>query len=252
MPTIRKYRNIMQSRVAVPHVRYLCFTMIELMLVISIIVILAGLLLPSLKKAHEVAKRIKCVGNERQLHLAWSNYCTDYNGFLPVWSTSLWGDTGTNNKPWTVTMAESLKPVMVLRSWGAYMIDWRSFLSCPNLPLPDSVAASYGVYQDQHYPAFGMNHMGIGGDVVNGCKLYTNASHISQPSRLVAFCDNNLASSGAPQYGYYGRWCNLNITDLRHLLKNNILFCDGHVEPKDRYFFNPPWGWWNLAPWGNP
>ncbi|OGV56060.1 MAG: hypothetical protein A2X49_07645 [Lentisphaerae bacterium GWF2_52_8] len=215
--------------------------MIELMLVIAIIVILAGLLLPSLKKAHEIAKRIKCTGNERQLHLAWSNYCTDYNGFLPVYDTALWGDTmWVNSKAWTFIMRDSLMPAVA--SAG---IDWNSYLSCPNLPQSSRYAGLFN-------PALGMTVFGIGGGTCNGSKKYVKLSNISLPSQSVAFGDSNLASSGAPSIGGYRLSYGLSMTNLRHLGKNNILFCDGHVESKDRYFFNPPWGWWNLAPWGNP
>jgi len=219
------------------------FTLIELLVVIAIIALLASLLLPSLKKAHELGKRIKCAGNARQLYLAWINYCTDYNGTLPVYHVSLWGLT--DNYPWTIPMADTLKPAVVPR-WGSYYIDWTSYLACPSLPQTDR-------YIGFRYPAFGMNIMGIGGGTTNGSKRYTKTSSISMPSQLVAFGESDLASSGAPYLGYYRtEWGLIITTKLRHLKKSNILFCDGHIEPKGFDFYNPPWGWWNKAPWGNP
>jgi prepilin-type N-terminal cleavage/methylation domain-containing protein len=53
------------------------FTLIELLVVIAIIGILAALLLPALSCAQEHGRRIKCVGNVRQLALAWMLYASD-------------------------------------------------------------------------------------------------------------------------------------------------------------------------------
>ena len=51
--------------------------MVELLVVIAIIAILAALLLSVLRSAKMQAARIQCVGNEKQMILAWSVYATD-------------------------------------------------------------------------------------------------------------------------------------------------------------------------------
>lgn len=60
------------------------FTLIEILVVIAIIGILAGLLLPTLGKARQSALRIKCVDHERQLFLAARMFADDHDGWLPA------------------------------------------------------------------------------------------------------------------------------------------------------------------------
>jgi len=59
------------------------FTLVELLVVIAIIAILAALLLPALSAAKAKAKRAICLGNLKQLALAWTAYNGDHEGRIP-------------------------------------------------------------------------------------------------------------------------------------------------------------------------
>jgi prepilin-type N-terminal cleavage/methylation domain-containing protein/prepilin-type processing-associated H-X9-DG protein len=67
------------------------FTLIELVVVMGIIAILAGLLLPALATAQGTGRRIACISNHRQLALAWQQYASDNSQAL-VWTV----DDGDN------------------------------------------------------------------------------------------------------------------------------------------------------------
>lgn len=60
----------------------LAFTLIELLVVISIISLLMAILLPSLNKAKEQAKRIKCMANLKSIGHSLHLYANNYDGRL--------------------------------------------------------------------------------------------------------------------------------------------------------------------------
>ncbi len=59
------------------------FTLVELVVVVSIITILAGMLLPALGRAREQAKRVQCMSNLRQIGVACHLYAGDWGEKFP-------------------------------------------------------------------------------------------------------------------------------------------------------------------------
>ena len=74
------------------------FTLIELLIVISIIAILAAMLLPALNKAKEAARGIACKNNLKQLGVGMSMYAMDYNDYY------MCANFNSNNVPWYIML----------------------------------------------------------------------------------------------------------------------------------------------------
>jgi prepilin-type N-terminal cleavage/methylation domain-containing protein len=64
------------------------FTLIELLVVIAVIAVLMAILLPSLSRARESAKRAVCSGQVRQVGIAVLGYATDYENRMPIYNSN--------------------------------------------------------------------------------------------------------------------------------------------------------------------
>src|SRR3954469_23711822 len=73
-------RAVLRPRAPLNH----AFTLVELLVVIGIIALLISILLPSLNRAREVAKRLQCSSNLRQLGAACLMHSNDHRGFYPL------------------------------------------------------------------------------------------------------------------------------------------------------------------------
>jgi prepilin-type N-terminal cleavage/methylation domain-containing protein/prepilin-type processing-associated H-X9-DG protein len=79
------------------------FTLVELLVVISIIAVLIGLLIPAVNAARESGRRTKCTNNQYQMAMAAIRH-NDSNGYVPGWRNAMPTNSVPQPASWPIVM----------------------------------------------------------------------------------------------------------------------------------------------------
>jgi len=196
------------------------FTLVELLVVITIISILAGLLLPVLKRAKDAAYQASCASNQRQIGIAVQLYQGDYHGWFP--QNPLLSNAASKGNLWDAQLSNYLS---FDRNSGPPVFHCAAGQIYPSLA---------GVSQHQRRGYF-MNYYiythGVGGIYMGRSRLLPVASQVG------LFCDMSFDGKwelgidfGNTNRGWFFTPPSSG-TDMgwRHNKGANVLFADSHV-----------------------
>jgi prepilin-type N-terminal cleavage/methylation domain-containing protein len=200
------------------------FTLVELLVVIGIIAVLIAMLMPTLGRARENARRLRCLSNMRQLTLAWLGYAQNNKGKL------CGADTGIRPEIDWVLQGDTLDSLKMGTLWPYInsdevyhcpneRIDWRrtysinSWLNGEGPPAPG-----------EQFPA-------------------TNLAQLKYPSRTFVFIEeldwrdylrNSFMVRPYPETAW------IDIPAPMHSRVGLLAFADGHAAQ---------WNWSNPSTW---
>jgi prepilin-type N-terminal cleavage/methylation domain-containing protein/prepilin-type processing-associated H-X9-DG protein len=219
------------------------FTLMELLVVISVIAVLAALLLPALARARSAAHRTECLSRQNQWAVAFLEYTEDNEGWIPregyhtdgqvFWNNWAQVQNGISRDVWynALPLYLSIPPASsyALPSARLPFYEHASFFHCPSARFPR--AADNVGYQ------IALFSMAMNSQLINPPAGPTVLlSTIQDPTRTVLFLDNLLddetpvvVQQDKTNLGQPSAFAN-RFAGRRHGRAGNLAFADGHVQ----------------------
>ncbi|OGV55653.1 MAG: hypothetical protein A2017_02960 [Lentisphaerae bacterium GWF2_44_16] len=198
------------------------FTLIELLIVISIIAILAAMLLPAFKNSKNAAYSVVCSNRLKQIGTTLNYYDNDSGGWFP--------STGSGSGGWGRFL---LSTDYIGRNECLYNGSWY-FAKRFGCPVAERYSISANGYRSS-YRLYGMNGqkpLYYNDDRYIRTNEFLRLSRVRDAATYAYLGDSVAADTSIPQADYCVFYNTLDadkILCLRHNKKADIWFLDGHV-----------------------
>jgi len=221
------------------------FSLIEILVVVSILSLLLGILLPSLHTTRQQAQRILCLNNLRQMVMAAQTYSSFYDDHYPIayftervngiphylaWDFNTW-------KNWSESEPiEYVEPGLL---WMGKTID--KIQQCPVFQGSDN-------WFDDPFTGYNYNISYIGLNETVRPMDSVKVTEVRSPPETAIFGDGEYTEGAnkfmrAPfpnprdeSFSDTGRYAG--VQGFRHLHTTNVAFCDGHVHSQHEIYTN--------------
>ena len=243
MSTLRDDRHSRLARAA--------FTLVELLVVLVVVALLAGLLLPTMARGKSKAQSAACSSNLKQLGVAFMLYLEDHDDTFPSGSpVSPLGAQPEDWIWWQVQQGVGLPPAMrdtrrsaIAPYLGGY--DTRYF-RCPS--DRDAPAREIEWRKNMKSELYTYSYS-LNGHTERGMASYISRDRsvifrnklaaVLRPSSKIMLAEEKGSPKDGPGSAVIndGRWQPLGYPlTMRHSGKANVTFADGHVETVPRAF----------------
>ncbi len=215
------------------------FTLVELLVVMAIISLLAGMLLPALEKAMNSARQVQCAGNCRQIGIGLDQVIEEgphllASGYFPFNYSRVRPDVAGTKYWWQTEIGEKLGYKVDSTFSGNFICPPEpTVFRCPTeqrqfSTVPTAIYTNINYFHYSYVYDFlgniGGGVLGEGGAII----LQKKVSEIRHPAQQVVFCD----SDGNGNFDYEVKsdlnWLEA-LPGTRHQQGANCAFVDLHV-----------------------